>query len=179
MIQEQKESIRTDLTIPGKTEFKYIGEEGIKMKKENNKTSAGEIFTNAAVLAGALFASAYDEYSRPRREYEEKLNELQKLVNEINLIAENNNLQKIEICPKGESAQRSLMQRAVESDRIRELTESISGLQADTQIELHNILKAKGFKYEGLGNYVKDGVVAHIKKNYTDRYSYNYQVVVI
>ena len=142
------------------------------MKRDNNRTNAGEIFTNAAVIAGALFASAYDEYSRPRREYNEKLSELQKLVDEINFLAENNNLQKIEICPKGESAQRSLMQRA-------ELKESISGLQADTQLELHNILKAKGFKCEGLDNYVKDGVVAHIKKTYTDRYSYIYQVVVI
>ena len=149
------------------------------MKKDNNKMNAGEIFSNAAVLAGAIFASAYDEYSRPRREYNEKLNELQKLVNEINILAENNNLQKIEICPKGESAQRSLMQRAVEADRIAELKESISGLQANTQLELHNILKAKGFKCEGLDNYVKDGVVAHIKKLYTDRYSYIYQVVVI
>ena len=149
------------------------------MKKDNNKMNAGEIFSNAAVLAGAIFASAYDEYSRPRREYNEKLNELQKLVNEINILAENNNLQKIEICPKGESAQRSLTQRAIEADRISELKESISGLQANTQIELHNILKAKGFKYEGLDNYVKDGVVAHIKKLYTDRYSYIYQVVVI
>lgn len=149
------------------------------MKRDNNRTNAGEIFTTAAVFAGALFASAYDEYSRPRREYEEKLNELQKLVNEINILAENNNLQKIEICPKGESAQRSLTQRAIEADRISELKESISGLQANTQLELHNILKAKGFKCEGLDNYVKDGVVAHVKKLYTDRYSYIYQVVVI
>ena len=149
------------------------------MKKDTNKMSAGEIFSNAAVLAGALFASAYDEYSRPQREYEEKLNELQKLVNEINILAENNNLQKVEICPKGENAQRSLMRRAVEADHISELKESISGLQANRSFELHNILKAKGFKYEGLGNYVKDGVVAHIKKVYTDRYSYIYQVVII
>ena len=179
MIQEQKESIRTDLIIPGKTEFKYIGEEGIKMKKDNNRTSAGEIFSYAEVLAGALFASAYDEYSRPRREYEEKLSELQKLVNEINLLAENNNLQKIEICKKGESAQRSLAQRAIEADRISELKESISGLQANTLFELHNILKAKGFECTGLDNYTKDGIVAHIRKVNTDRYSYIYQVVVI
>ena len=149
------------------------------MKKDNNKMNAGEIFSNAAVLAGAIFASAYDEYSRPRREYDEKLIELQKLVNEINLLAENNNLQKIEICKKGESAQRSLAERTIEADRIRELKESISGLQADTGFALDNILKAKGFEYKGLDTYTKDGVVAHIRSVKTDGYRYIYQVVVI